>query len=462
MLTFSFTGVDGTMTECETLTSGMVGKQVQLLFDESWDSLSKTVVFRAGDVNRVVIDPESDLVTIPEAVLARPFGKLFVGVYGTDESGTVIIPTVMAEGPMIRYGADPIEDETASQLPVWVNLQNQIGDLSLLETEETDSLADAVNELHRRETALESETEQMQEALSYLGEPMLLETEDKTSLVGAVNEVHQQEAALASQVEQIQEALSGIGAPAELETEDKTSLVAAVNEVHRDLEEHTASGMVLTAAAAQLLIDILSKGTYSESQEEAIAALAAAWGATVPQPEVQPIIYFDFRTGQLTDQVNGLTATAASNVTLDSDGAHLTAATSYIMFPAGLDDASLSGHTMEVKFGQMALSDTATTLRLACSCLGSQPASSGIMWTSADCWSNKSANVTEFTDLDMFSGKTLYGKGAADSNRIDWYCEDQLVCSSEPSMAHTHMSIGSSSSGAYTATVEYVKIYPTA
>ena len=274
MLTFSFTGVDGTMTECETLTSGMVGKQVQLLFDSSWDNLSKTVVFRAADVNRVVISPDSSLVIIPEAVLARPFGKLFVGVYGTDESGTVVIPTVMAEGPMIRYGADPTEDETASQLPVWENLQNQIGDLSTLETEQRESLTDAVNDLHRRETALKADVEQLQESVSYLGEPLMLETQDKTSLVGAVNELHRRETDLDSQVQQIQQDLSLIGDPSVLETADKGSLVAAVNELHRELEEHTTSYMGLTAATAQLLIDILCKGTYTEPQEEAFAALA--------------------------------------------------------------------------------------------------------------------------------------------------------------------------------------------
>ena len=419
MLTFSFTGVDGTMTECETLTSGMVGKQVQLLFDSSWDNLSKTVVFRAADVNRVVINPESSLVTIPEAVLARPFGKLFVGVYGTDESGTVIIPTVMAEGPMIRYGADPTEDETAKELPVWENLQNQIGDLSALETEQKENLTDAVNDLHRQETALKADVEQLQESVSYLGEPLTLETQDKTSLVGAVNELN------------------------------------------RELEGHINSSMGLTAATAQLLIDILCKGTYTEPQEEAIAALAAAWGATVPKPEPKPILHWDFRTGSLTDQIGGINATTASTVNLDEAGAHLTASNSWILFPAGLDGASLSGHTMEVKFGQMSLNAQASTLRLVCSCLGSQPASTGIIWTSADCWSNKSANVTEFTDLHMFSGKTLYAKGAADSTRVDWYCEDQLICSTEPSSAHTHMSIGSSSSGAHVAVVEYVKIYPT-
>ena len=460
MLTFSFTGVDGTMSECETLTSGMVGKQVQILFDSSWDNLSKTVVFRAADVNRVVINPDSSLVTIPEAVLARPFGKLFVGVYGTDETGAVIIPTIMAEGPMIRYGADPIEDETASQLPVWENLQNQIGDLTVLETAQKANLTEAVNELHRREVHLESDAEQMQETLSYLGEPMLLETDDKTSLVGAVNEIHRQENVLAANMAQIQQVIPALGDAALLETDEKSTLVGAVNELHGELEELTQSCIGLTAATAQLLVDILSKGTYSEPQEEAIAALASAWGTTVPKPEIQPILFWDFRTTGLTDQINGTAATKASNVTLDEDGAHLVSQSSYIMFPANVDGSTLSGHTMEVKFGQMALNASASSLRLACSCLGSQPATSGISWTSSDCWSVKSATVTEFTDINMFSGKTLYAVGAPDSNRIDWYCEDQLIGSTEPTSVHTHMSIGSSSISAYPAVVEYVKIYP--
>jgi hypothetical protein len=406
------------MTECETLTSGMVGKQVQLLFDSSWNNLSKTVVFRAADVNRVVINPASSLVTIPEAVLARPFGKLFVGVCGTDESGTVVIPTVMAEGPMIRYGADPTEDETAKELPVWENLQSQIGDLAALETEQKENLTDAVNGLHRRTAVLETHVEQLQESVSYLGEPLSLETQDKTSLVGAVNELH------------------------------------------RELEEHTQSFMGLTDTTAQLLIDILNKGTYSAPQEEAVAALAAAWGVSVSKEEIPPILYWDFRTGSLEDQVHGIPATTA-NVTLDEAGATLTSANAYIMFPAGLDGASLSGHTMEVKFGPMSLTTELSIMRLACSCPGAQPASSGIFWISSDCWSSKASVTTEFTDFSMFSNKTLYAKGAPDSNRIDWYCEDQLICSSESSMAHSHMSIGSSTGAAHPLLVEYVKIYPT-
>ena len=503
MLTFSFTGVDGSMTECETLTSGMVGKQVQLQFDPSWDSLSKTVVFRAADVNRVVINPGSNLVVIPEAVLARPFGKLFVGVYGTDASGTVVIPTIMAEGPMIRYGADPIEDETAKELPVWENLQNQIGDLSDLQTQEKDSLTGAVNELHGQETALETDVAQLQETVSYLGEPMLLATADKTSLVGAINEIHEQEhalsdqmeqvqdvlpkignpyllktqnkstlvsaineihqeeSALADQMEQVQDVLPHIGNPSQLETRNKSTLVGAVNEIHGQLQELSQAGLGFTAASAQLLIDILSKGLYTEPQADAIADLAIQLGVTAPQQEADPILYWDFRTGSLTDLVKGITASTATSVTLDDDGAHLPSNNSYIMFPAGLDGASLAGHTLEVKFGPMALNTQASSLRLVCTCLGTQPASSGISWTSSDCWSSKTAIVTEFTNLGMFSNKALYAKGAPDSNRIDWYCQDQLICSTESSMPHPYISIGSSSNGAHPLVVEYAKIYPT-
>ena len=149
MLTFEFTGVEGRMTESEILTSGMAGKQVQIRFDSSWTSLSKTVVFRAGEVCRTA-DISASPITIPDAVLARPFCRLYVGVYGTDEAGTVIIPTLMAEGPVIRYGADPTEDSTAEELPVWKKLQDQIGDLTALETDCRENLVAAVNEIHRQ------------------------------------------------------------------------------------------------------------------------------------------------------------------------------------------------------------------------------------------------------------------------------------------------------------------------
>ena len=149
MLTFEFTGVEGRMTGSETLTSGMVGKTVQILFDDSWTNLTKTLVFRAGHIQTTVPFGTSPVV-IPANVLAHPFQKLFVGVYGTDQYGNLVIPTLMAEGPMIRYGA------TAEELPADGNLicrklQAQIGNLNHLQTNAKSSLVAAINELASRQ-----------------------------------------------------------------------------------------------------------------------------------------------------------------------------------------------------------------------------------------------------------------------------------------------------------------------
>lgn len=417
MLTFTFSGVDGSMTDSEILTSGMVGKEAALIFDDSWAQLTKTVVFRAGDTTRVVTDA-ADTVVIPEEVLARPFARLYVGVYGTDAEGTVVIPTIMAEGPMIRYGADPIEDETAKDLPVWQNLQDQIGDLTALETESKENLVSAINEIHGAEDALISRMDSLEEAQAFMGDPALLETEETATLVGAVNEVNAQVGQLLQNV-------------------------------------------ALTVDAAQLLVDILSKGLYTSEQAENIDALAALLGVTVTEDLSHLILYWDFRTGSLTDRIAGLEAVTSEDVTLDTDGAHVPTNTSYITLPAGLDGASLAGHTAEIKFGEMTLSDTASTMRLLLVCNGAQPASMGLQWNVQDCWSKGAALVTEFTDLNMFSGKTLVVKANGDASQLDYYFEDQLIVSVNPGFVHSHLSIGSTANGAFPLTVEYVRIYPT-
>lgn len=371
MLTFTFSGVDGSMTETETLTSGMVGKQVQLLFDDSWADLTKTAVFRAGDTSRVVMDAAS-IVTIPEDVLARPFSKLYVGVYGTDAEGTVVIPTIMAEGPLIRYGADPIEDETAKELPVWENLQNQIGDLNALKTE------------------------------------------------------------------------------------DKANLVSAINEIHCQMTESGG----LNSDAAALLVSILQSGQYGSDQTENIDALASLLGVTPPEDLSHLTCYWDFRTGSQTDRIAGLEAVTSEDVTLDAAGAHMPSNSSYIMFPAGLNGASLAGHTMEVKFGELTLDESAATMRLLLVCSGKQPATAGLMWNIQGCWSIGASVTTDFTDINMFSGKTLVVKANDDASQIDYYFEDQLIISLTPGFVHTHLSIGSTASAAFPLTVEHVRIYP--
>ena len=147
MLTFKFTGADGVMTVQETLTTGMVGKQVRIEFTSDWDGLQKTAVFVAGDVSRAVINVE-ELVTIPAEVLRKPNQRLYVGIYGMNGEGTLIIPTIMAKGPKIEKGAEPSDDPTTDPDPaVWQQMLTAIGDLNDLDTTAKTSLVAAINEV---------------------------------------------------------------------------------------------------------------------------------------------------------------------------------------------------------------------------------------------------------------------------------------------------------------------------
>lgn len=137
MLTISFTGVDGKIVRKETLTAGMVGRQVMLEFSPEWDGLSKTVVFSAGSVTRDAIYTGGP-VTIPAEVLAKPLMTFWVGVYGVSADGQVVIPTVRTAVSVIQPGADPSGDPgTVPDLPVWAQLQTQLdktgGDITELQ-----------------------------------------------------------------------------------------------------------------------------------------------------------------------------------------------------------------------------------------------------------------------------------------------------------------------------------------
>lgn len=91
--------------------------------DPMWDGLSKTVVFRAGDVTKDVLNA-GELVEIPPEVVEEIGAILLVGVYGEG------IPTLWADLGRIRDATDPSGDEsTDPSLPVWEQLQNQIDDL---------------------------------------------------------------------------------------------------------------------------------------------------------------------------------------------------------------------------------------------------------------------------------------------------------------------------------------------
>lgn len=133
----------------ELLTAGMAkAVTVEFVFSDDWDGLTKTAVFSNGKttVDVLAANWDGDTVLVPHEVLAVPGRYARVGVYGADESG-VVLPTVWVSLGKVQPGADPSGDASADpSLPVWAQLQKQIGDLDDLQTYNKGNLVDAINE----------------------------------------------------------------------------------------------------------------------------------------------------------------------------------------------------------------------------------------------------------------------------------------------------------------------------
>lgn len=105
---------------------GVIGAVVRFSFSPEWEGLSKTVVFRAGDVTKDILDVDQFAV-IP-AECTQELGQLLeVGVYGVDAENTVAIPTMWEAIGKIAEATDPSGDaSTEPTLPVWAQLQERI------------------------------------------------------------------------------------------------------------------------------------------------------------------------------------------------------------------------------------------------------------------------------------------------------------------------------------------------
>ena len=107
------TGTEALVTEKPVLTSGMVGLPVEFTFDEAWDGLNKTAVFKAGS-RSYPISCQQNIATVPWEVLEKPFVTLSVGVFGADETGEEKLPTVWAPVDTIQVGTQ-IPDVTPTE-----------------------------------------------------------------------------------------------------------------------------------------------------------------------------------------------------------------------------------------------------------------------------------------------------------------------------------------------------------
>lgn len=134
-------------TEIETrklapITAGMVGAEVEAVFDSTWDGFVKTFVWQHGDVT---IDDLNASGRIPAEALAKCGGTLRFGVYGT--KGGTALPTLWTTIGTVNAGADPSgEESTDPALPVWAQILSMIGTLDDLNAESKETIVAAINE----------------------------------------------------------------------------------------------------------------------------------------------------------------------------------------------------------------------------------------------------------------------------------------------------------------------------
>ena len=133
----------------ELLTAGMAkAVTVEFVFSEDWDGLTKTAVFSAGRTTVDVLESawDGNKVVVPHEILADAGPIARVGVYGANADG-LILPTVWVTLGKVMPAAEPSGDPGADPtLPIWAQLQNQIGDLDDLQTYNKGNLVDAINE----------------------------------------------------------------------------------------------------------------------------------------------------------------------------------------------------------------------------------------------------------------------------------------------------------------------------
>ena len=97
----------------ETLTAGRIGLRCRVRFGRGWDGLNRTAVFSGA--RRVDVLVREEELRVPAECLETPGGTLYIGFYGLDGEGSVVIPTVWVNAGEILPGTE-LSEETEREL----------------------------------------------------------------------------------------------------------------------------------------------------------------------------------------------------------------------------------------------------------------------------------------------------------------------------------------------------------
>lgn len=118
MIVFEASGRRATAKTDEPVTSHSVGIPIKVALSADFDDLQPILTFECGD-SRADLAVTGDALTVPPQLLYESGRTLHIGVYATNASGEVVIPTIWATCARVERGSMPSGIDPAKPTPSW-------------------------------------------------------------------------------------------------------------------------------------------------------------------------------------------------------------------------------------------------------------------------------------------------------------------------------------------------------
>ncbi len=264
----SLTGAQAWASVNGPLTSGMVGIPVTIEYDEAWDGLTKNLMCRCsqwgsnnGEIRTLL--NVGDTSTVAHEVM-QPDMYLYLGVEGFNDDGALVIPTTWARCGKIEYGANTCEDlSTDPELPIWNQLQTEVEQIKRdgYTQEQIDEIQAYVRSASQAATSAEKSKNNATAASNL-----------------AISNANVAEISMRQAQTSAENASTSAGSAANLANGALQAQRAA--EAAAERAEAAAGSGGLSAAAAELLVDLLRNALYPDGYDAdgKVAELEVALG----------------------------------------------------------------------------------------------------------------------------------------------------------------------------------------